>query len=205
MLSELAVATGNRDKVREIELYLRGVVDVIYWLQDYPGFVMPPETGSSLRENALIKAEALFEVAQIPTIADDTGLFVDALAGRPGIYSGRYAGENASYQENLEKLMQEMEGVPEHLRQARFCTEICCRWDGGSHFLTGVCHGRILTIPEATAGAFGYDPLFQPEGSERPFSRMTLDEKNNVSHRGRALDALAHWVRDDNLEETEDE
>ncbi len=205
MLAELAVATGNRDKVREIALHLQGVVGVIHWLQDYPGFRMPPETGKSLRDNALIKAEALFEVAKIPTIADDTGLFVEALDGRPGIYAGRYAGENATYQENLDKLLQEMKHVPEDERQAQFRTEICCCWTGGDHFLQGVCSGRILKIPEATEGAFGYDPLFQPEGSERPFSRMTLNEKNNVSHRGRALDALAHWLRNVNLEEMRDE
>jgi XTP/dITP diphosphohydrolase len=205
MLAELAVATGNEDKVREIALRLQGVVGVIHWLHDYPGFVMPPETGNTLRENAFIKAEALFKVAQIPTIADDTGLFVDALAGRPGVYSGRYAGENASYQENLDKLLLEMRHIPEDMRQASFRTEICCCWSGGSHFLPGVCSGRILTVPEATEGAFGYDPLFQPEESERPFSRMTLNEKNNVSHRGRALDALAQWLMNVDLKETGDE
>ncbi|MBL7032751.1 MAG: RdgB/HAM1 family non-canonical purine NTP pyrophosphatase [Candidatus Delongbacteria bacterium] len=205
MLSELAVATGNIDKIREIKERLVGVVGVIHWLEDYPDFVLPPETGKTLRENASIKARALWQVSRVPTLADDTGLFVDALQGRPGVFSGRYAGPDATYQENLALLLAEMKGVPVGKRQARFLTELCCIWSGGVHYLSGSCPGEILTAPQAAAGAFGYDPIFQPDGCLSPFSRMSVTEKNRISHRGLALEALHGWLLAGNIKESDND
>ncbi len=194
MIESLAFATGNRDKVREISQYLSGVVTSLYWQDHYPTFHPPEETGATLRENARLKAQAFHAVTGIPTCADDTGLFVEALDGRPGVHSARYAGLQSSYRDNLELLLTELGDVPLERRQASFRTEICCVWSGGEHFLSGSCEGIILLEPEAIEGAFGYDPVFQPRGSDRPFSCLSLMEKNRISHRGRALAALVQWL-----------
>jgi XTP/dITP diphosphohydrolase len=152
------------------------------------------ETGETLEENARLKARALVELTGMAALADDTGLEVDALAGAPGVRSARYAGEGATYEENVAKLLDELEkagAVDESDRGARFRTVVViCFPDGDEIMAEGVVEGSI--IPERRGkGGFGYDPVFVPEGHERTFAEMEPQEKHALSHRGRALSALA--------------
>ena len=149
------------------------------------------ETEDSLEGNALLKARALVEATGQAAVADDTGLFVDALDGRPGVQSARYAGQRASYRENVEKLLSELESV-ESPRTARFVTVIAVAYPSGDWFsVEGVLEGTITTSARGSAG-FGYDPVFSPgRDGARTLAEMTPEEKNDVSHRGRALRALA--------------
>ncbi len=150
------------------------------------------ETGSTLEENARIKAGALCAATGVPAIADDTGLEVDALDGAPGIYAARYAGPDASYADNVEKMLRELEGVYPALRTARFATvAIACWPDGRELAVRGEVEGVIAAIPSGESG-FGYDPVFVPtEGDGRTFAQMTPAEKHAISHRGRAFAKLA--------------
>jgi XTP/dITP diphosphohydrolase len=150
------------------------------------------ETGTTLEENARIKASALANATKLPTLADDTGLEVDALDGAPGAYAARYAGSEATYADNVDKLLREMEGVYPALRTARFATVAVACWpDGREVAARGVVEGLISAAPAGTSG-FGYDPVFAPtEGDGRTFAQMTAAEKHAVSHRGRAFAALA--------------
>ena len=150
------------------------------------------ETGASLEENARIKARGLCEAMGMLAIADDTGLEVDALDGAPGIYAARYAGPNATYADNVSKLLRELEGVYPSLRTARFATVALARWpDGREIAVRGEVEGVIAATPAGDTG-FGYDPVFVPvEGDGRTFAQMTAAEKHAISHRGRAFAALA--------------
>ena len=150
------------------------------------------ETGATLEENARIKAAALCTATGLPAIADDTGLEVDALEGAPGVYAARYAGEHATYADNVAKLLRELEGVYPKLRTARFATVALVCWpDGRELAVKGEVEGVISATPAGETG-FGYDPVFVPvEGDGRSFAQMTPAEKHAISHRGRAFAALA--------------
>jgi XTP/dITP diphosphohydrolase len=150
------------------------------------------ETGTTLAENARIKATALAAALGLPAIADDTGLEVDAIDGAPGVYAARYAGPDATYADNLTKLLHELEGVYPALRTARFATvAITCWPDGREVIVRGEVEGVIAATPQGENG-FGYDPVFVPtEGDGRTFAQMSAAEKHAVSHRGRAFTALA--------------
>ena len=217
----LVLATQNPDKAREIvEIFvtLAGVplvassIEGVAFLLDtpervatsvgkLPSLAEPPdveETGSTLEQNARIKAEALAGALGMPAVADDTGLEVDALDGAPGVYSARYAGAGASYSDNVAKLLKALLGVPPALRTARFATVAIARWpDGREMSRRGEVEG---TISEAARGGdgFGYDPVFVPsEGDGRTFAEMAPDEKHAVSHRGRAFRALVTALADE--------
>ena len=159
-----------------------------------------PETGSTLRENSLQKARYLFERTGLPCFADDTGLEVDALGGAPGIYSARYAGPAHDSQANMTKLLAELEKIPGQARdddrRARFRTVVTLILaDGVPHFFEGVCEGSIATERHGTGG-FGYDPVFLPEAYPgRTLAEVSEEEKNAVSHRGRAIRAMADWLK----------
>jgi XTP/dITP diphosphohydrolase len=150
------------------------------------------ETGTTLEENARIKASALTSALGLAAIADDTGLEVDAIDGAPGVYAARYAGPDATYADNVAKLLRELEGVYPALRTARFATVAVTRWpDGTEVAVRGEVEGVIAAAPLGENG-FGYDPVFVPtEGDGRTFAQMTAAEKHAVSHRGRAFTALA--------------
>ena len=150
------------------------------------------ENGRTLEENARIKASALAEALGLPSIADDTGLEVDALEGAPGIHAARFAGPDATYADNVAKLLRELEGVYPALRTARFATVAIARWpDGREIAVRGEVEGVIAAAPAGENG-FGYDPVFVPtEGDGRSFAQMSADEKHAISHRGRAFAALA--------------
>ena len=209
------LATHNADKAREIvEIFVAHsdmaliayAIEGVAFLVDSPEQIAesvaalpvlaePPdveETGSTLEENARIKAVALADAIGLPSVADDTGLEVDALGGAPGVYSARYAGEDATYADNVAKLLRALDGVDGDRRTARFATvAVARRPDGGELVTRGEVEGSIAFSPRG-AGGFGYDPVFVPaEGDGRSFAEMAAAEKHAVSHRGRAFRSLA--------------
>ena len=186
----LVLASANPDKAAEIAAILSGH-DVQRRPPDVPDV---EETGTTLEENARLKAVALVEATGEASVADDTGLEVSALDGAPGVYSARYAGEGASYADNVAKLLAALDGVED--RRARFRTVALARFpDGREVIAEGVVDGTIATEARGAAG-FGYDPLFVPDGGDgRTFAEMTADEKHAVSHRGRAFRALDQRLR----------
>lgn len=184
------LATANPDKAVEIGAILGPGVELV----PRPETVAEvDETGDTLEENARLKARALVEATGQPALADDTGLEVTALDGRPGVHSARYAGEDATYAQNVAKLLAELGGMEE--RSARFRTVALALWPDGRELVAeGEVRGRIAEQPRGSGG-FGYDPVFVPEGESRTFAEMTHAEKNVVSHRGRAFRALGVLLR----------
>jgi len=183
----LLFATTNPHKVAEIEAML-GPCFTVKSLLDF-GLPGPEETGATLEENAEIKARYAYERTGLPGIGEDTGLFVRALHWAPGVYSARFSG--GGDRENREKLLYLMRG--ERDRYAEFRTVLAI-YDGREvRFLRGVLPGRITT-EERGSGGFGYDPIFVPEGHSRTLAEMSPEEKNRISHRRRAIDALLRWI-----------
>jgi XTP/dITP diphosphohydrolase len=188
---KLVVATFNADKLHELNplLNLDGVTLVS--LRDFPGAVSPEEDGATLADNAAIKARAARAFTGLPAIADDTGLEVDALGGRPGVHAARFAGPRATYADNVAKLLIELEGVPAAERGARFRTVcVACFGAGDEIVAEGVLEGRITEAPRGDQG-FGYDPVFEVAGAGRTLAEMSMAEKNRLSHRALAARALA--------------
>lgn len=179
----LVCASANPDKVAEIAAILDGVVELLPRPADVPDVV---EDADTLEGNARLKAAAICEATGLPAVADDTGLEVTALGGAPGVWSARYAGEDATYADNRAKLLAELDGATD--RSAAFRTCVLVRYPDGSEIVVnGVCHGTIAT-EERGARGFGYDPLFVPDdGDGRTFAEMSEDEKHALSHRGRAF------------------
>lgn len=194
----LVVATHNRAKAREIAELLAAEdlpVEALS-LGDFPGVSLPPEVGLTFAENAAAKARHTAEATGLAALADDSGLEVDALGGRPGVYSARYAGEGASDQQRCQKLLAELRGVPAHRRGARFRCAAAYAEPGGATLLAeGTCDGRIAERP-AGAGGFGYDPVFIPQGRRRTMAQLSPAEKHAISHRGRAFRLLARAIRE---------
>lgn len=188
--AEFVLATANPDKAAEIVAILAGAG--VGSVPRPAGVPEVDETGETLLDNARLKAVALAEATGRPAVADDTGLAVDALGGAPGVYSARFAGPDATYADNVARLLAELAGVEDERRRARFETVALARFpDGTEVYAVGAVEGRIATEARGTAG-FGYDPLFVPdEGDGRTFAEMTPAEKHALSHRGRAFRALA--------------
>ena len=185
-MTRFVLATANPDKAVEIGAILGEGVELVPRPASVPEV---EETGETLEENARLKARALVDATGMPALADDTGLEVDALGGRPGVHSSRFAGEGATYADNVAKLLEELQGVGE--RSARFRTVAVALWpDGREVVAEGRVEGRIADAGRGDNG-FGYDPLFVPEGETRSFAEMGAVEKNALSHRGRAFRALA--------------
>ncbi len=187
----LVLASANPDKAREIAGLMPEGVEL---LPRPAGLGEVDEDGDTLRANALKKARAVMEAAGEPAVADDTGLEVDALGGRPGVFAARYAGPGATYADNVAKLLEELEGVAD--RRARFRTVAAVAFpDGREVVAEGVVEGGIAEAARGPGG-FGYDPVFVPDGAGgRTYSEMSLEEKQAVSHRGRAFRALAEALR----------
>jgi XTP/dITP diphosphohydrolase len=185
-VTRFVLATANPDKAEEIRVILGDGVELL----PRPASVGEvEETGDTLEENARLKAAALADATGLPAIADDTGLEVEALDGRPGVYSARFAGEDATYADNVAKLLSEMEHATS--RGARFRTVAAVVWPDGRELLAeGEVKGHIASAARGHAG-FGYDPVFVPDGENRTFAEMAPDEKHRLSHRGRAFRALA--------------
>jgi XTP/dITP diphosphohydrolase len=149
------------------------------------------ETETTLQGNAALKANFITQNFQLDSFADDTGLEVASLNGKPGVYSARFAGEPSNAEKNMEKLLNEMTNFSD--RSAQFRTVICLNLDGNQYFFEGICKGSILTEKQGIEG-FGYDPIFQPEGFQQSFAEMNSEEKNKISHRGLAIEKLVAFL-----------
>jgi len=183
---KIVLATHNQHKRHEMNRVLSSMGITIVGLNDFPQIGDIEETGKTLLENAFIKARKVFELTGIPSIADDTGLEVNALDGAPGLFSARYAGENPTYEDNINKLMLALEGVPKEKRNAKFRTIIAFVDFNKELHSEGIAEGVITEIPEGRDG-FGYDPIFKPKNFNKTYAEMDIEQKNKISHRGRAL------------------
>lgn len=190
-MKKLCFATGNAHKLKEIKDLLNGRYDIIS-LKDLEFDEDIEETGDTLKANAKIKAGTIAERFAVDVFADDTGLEVDALGGAPGVYSARYAGESCSYQDNVDKLLKELDGQTN--RKARFKTCICLMMNGEEYFFEGTVEGEITESESGNEG-FGYDPVFLPDGFQKTFAQMEAAEKNAISHRGRAIQKLVDFLQ----------
>lgn len=184
-------ASHNAHKAAEIKRLLPGAE--ILSLSDINYHEEIPETGSTLRENALIKAQTIFDIYGNPVFADDTGLMVEALDGDPGVYSARYAGSEANSDKNMEKLLRALKDKEN--RAAHFATVIAfIDASGQEYFFEGRVDGEIL-IEKTGSGGFGYDPVFKPKGYSQSFAQMNTEAKNEISHRGRALQKFIQFIQ----------
>lgn len=183
------IATNNAKKLAELERILKPLgIDAISAKDAGVNLDEVEETGETFAENAFLKANAAFEKTGYPAIADDSGLSVDALDGKPGVYSARYAGENATDKDRYLKLLDEMKNIPKEKRNAHFTSSICCIISEKEVIrVEGYCNGEIATEPNGNGG-FGYDPVFLFDG--KSFGELTSEEKDKVSHRGEALRKL---------------
>ena len=190
-MTRVVLASGNEGKLRELAALL-APLSLTLVPQGALGIAAVPETGTSFLANALLKARHAAQGAQLPALADDSGLEVDALGGRPGVRSARFAGEGASDDDNLRQLLAELRDVPQPQRQARYrCVIVLVRSaaDEGPLIAHGSWEGHIGSAPRGRGG-FGYDPVFVPLGERRSAAELDTSEKNSLSHRARALCAL---------------
>ncbi len=197
MSQKLILASRNQGKITELRRILDqlkpGAIELI-GVDQFPGLVDVEETGSTFEENSLLKAKYTSLSTGLAAIADDSGLCVDALGGDPGIYSARWAGEHGNDQANIEKLLKQLENVPDHLRTAHFICASSLFLPDGRHFTAeGRLDGHILNGPIGNNG-FGYDPIFQPLGLEISSAQMSANEKDSISHRGKSIRAIAPHV-----------
>lgn len=200
---KICAATGNAGKLRELRRILEAQGHEVVSQKELGITIEPDETGTTFEENALIKAETICKASGLPTIADDSGLCVDALEGAPGVYSARYCGRHGDDEANNDKLLEELAGVPEGKRAARFVSSICvCLPGGRCAVFEGVCPGRVGFVRRGTNG-FGYDPLFIPDEvgvpggggtaentQGRSYAELSAAEKDAISHRGRAMERM---------------
>lgn len=190
-MRKLVFATNNAHKLEEIRAILGDKVEVLS-LKDIQCDVDIPETADTLEGNAVLKAEYIYRHYGLDCFADDTGLEVEALNGAPGVYSARYAGgEGHDSEANMRKLLAEIEGKTN--RKAQFRTAICLIEGGAEHLFEGVVKGEIIEEKRGASG-FGYDPVFMPEGYTETFAEMGSEEKNRISHRARAVQALCAYL-----------
>lgn len=190
-MKEIVFATNNAHKLREIR-EITGPEWRVLSLADIGCSEDIPETADTLQGNAALKACYIRDKYGYDCFADDTGLIVDALDGAPGVYSARYAGPGHDSEANMKLLLENLRGVAD--RKARFTTVICLATASGELFFEGTVEGEITTERSGESG-FGYDPVFRPEGFDRTFAEMTDDEKNAISHRGRATRRLLDYLR----------
>jgi XTP/dITP diphosphohydrolase len=191
-LDLIVLATSNEGKARELSNLLHGLAHRVEFLRAHPEIQLPPETGSTYRENALAKARAVHDALRVPALGDDSGLEVDGLQGAPGLLSARYAGPNASDRANIDRLLHAMKGTPPERRSARFrCVLALVGASDTPIVVEGVCEGRILGEPRGSGG-FGYDPVFVPEGESLTFAELSRERKDLLSHRGRAAKLLIY-------------
>ena len=189
---KIVFATGNMGKLREASEILGEGFELVT-PADFGITEDIPETGNTLMANSLQKAQYLYDKCGCDCFADDTGLEIEALDKRPGVYSARYAGPAKDSVENMKKVLREMEGISD--RKACFRTVIALIQGKEEQLFEGRVDGKILTAQQGEAG-FGYDPIFQPEGFDLSFAEMPMDEKNKISHRGRAIQQLIAFLKE---------
>jgi len=195
---EIILATHNLDKCKELQESLSDSEIKILTLKDFPDISEIIEDGLSLEENAFIKSRTVFNITKIPTISDDTGLFVDALNGAPGIYSARYAGEKCSYTDNVNKLLFDMKNIDEKLRTASFKTIVTFVSQDLELVAEGSVKGIITRKTYGNKG-FGYDPIFYVLNGNKTFAEMNVNEKQRCSHRGNAIANLKKLFKEHNI------
>lgn len=185
---KLIFASQNQGKIREVKSIFNDSQFDIISLYDLGNNIHIEETGTTFSENAFIKAKGIFDYYKEPVIADDSGIVIEQLNGRPGVYSARYAGENSTDEENNLKVLNELKEFPEPHKAKYVC--IAVFYDGKNLIETiGELHGRIIKEPRGTGG-FGYDPIFVPDGYEKTVAELELEEKNKISHRAKAFNKL---------------
>ena len=187
MLEKLVIATANNHKLKEIESLFKGTVikEILSMPSDIGEII---EDGNTFIENSLIKARTVYNHTKLPSLADDSGLCVNALEGKPGIHSARYGGENLEYKEKMQMLLDELKDKED--RTAYFITSAVCVLDDNYYIaVEGIVNGKIIENPRGFEG-FGYDPIFQPDGYNITYAEMSLEEKNSMSHRALAMNKM---------------
>lgn len=192
---KILLASHNRDKVTEFQGLVRGLPFELDMLDSFPSIGSIEESAATLEGNAIKKAREVFRLTGVPTLADDTGLEVRYLNDAPGVFSSRFAGPAATYAQNVQKLLVLLRGVPPRRRGARFRTVLAfVPGEGRVELAEGIVTGVILESPRGTGG-FGYDPVFLPRGSVRTYAEMEMEEKNRLSHRGRAMERMREILK----------
>ncbi len=188
---KLVFATNNKNKIIEIQHLLPSTIEIIS-LESIGCFEEIPETADTIEENSIMKANYICQKYGYDCFADDTGLEVEALNGRPGVHSARYAGEQRDSEDNMKKLLDELAQYPN--RKAQFKTIITLNYKGQQHLFTGIAQGEI-TFEKSGNQGFGYDPIFKPEGYKDTFAQLSLQEKGTISHRGKATAQLIDFLK----------
>lgn len=187
---KLVFASNNKNKIKEIQLLLPNTIEVLS-LEAIGCFEDIPETADTIEGNAILKADYVTQKFGYNCFADDTGLEVEALNGAPGVYSARYAGEQKDANDNMDKLLQHLQGKPN--RAAQFKTVIALNLNGEQHLFTGIIKGEIIEKKIGSNG-FGYDPIFVADGYDKTFAELTIEEKSGISHRGLAVKELVSFL-----------
>ena len=198
---KIVIATRNRHKAVELQTLLHGAgYDAVQLDEIDPDNIIPEveETGTTFKENALLKAQAIAKATGLPAIGDDTGLEVNILGGAPGIFSARYSGENCTYEDNVKKLLRELSDVADDRRTARFKTVAVYVHKETELSAEGVVEG-VITEKEEGVGGFGYDPVFSVLDMKKTYAQLADEEKNRVSHRGKAIRSLIEKLRENGL------
>lgn len=190
----LVFATNNAHKIEEVAAKI-GSQFIIRSLNDIGFNEDIAETGTTFHANASIKSQTIYQKFNLDCFGDDSGLEIMSLNGEPGVYSARYAGEHGNHDANIDKVLQKLEGVTD--RRARFITVISLIYQGKEHFFEGTVEG-LIRHERSGAKGFGYDPIFQPEGYDITFAEMTMEEKNSISHRARALEKMMGFLTENN-------
>ena len=192
-MKNIIISSSNKHKISEIITTIKPLFDKIYSLSDFPDIGDIKEDGTSIVENSFIKSRVAFNHTKLPSMADDTVLEVDHLMGDPGIYTARYAGENATYEENMEKLLKNLKDIPWKERTARFKTVVTYVDGKNDFFVEGCLEGKILESKQGDLG-FGYDSIFYASAQNMSLGDMGLEEKNQISHRAIAIQKFAHKI-----------
>ena len=193
-MTRIVLATRNKHKIEEIKTILSDLPLEVLTLNDFPHVPLLKEEGATFQENSLQKAQIVYAHTKIPALADDSGLEVFYLTGRPGVISARYAGEGASDEANNQKLLNQMMGVAPRRRRAQFRAVLTLLGDRTVETTEGICSGMLAESPRGTNG-FGYDPIFLPDGFSRTYAELTAAEKNTISHRAKALASMKAVLR----------
>ena len=188
---QLIFATNNANKVAEIQSLVGPDFNIID-MQSAGIDIDIPEPHDTLNENALEKASTIFKITTTNCFSEDTGLEIESLNGAPGVKSARYAGEDRNFQANIDKVLEELSNIEN--RKAQFRTIICLIWENKTYYFEGICKGQIAHTMQGEKG-FGYDPIFIPDGSDKSFAQMSMEEKNSFSHRQKAVTQLFEFLR----------